>query len=158
MKVKSLSRVRLFVTSWTLAYQAPPSMGFSRQEYWSGLPFPSPGDLRDPGTRVSRTAGRSFTIWATREALYVYIYTYKIIYNHVIEIKHICILYKILLIYIAHNIYVIQTIWKWNIIQPLKRSKSYHLQQYGWFWRMLIGMSQTERQILYEIICTWNLK
>ena len=34
---------------WTLAHQAPPSMGFSRQEYWSGLPFPSPGDLPDPG-------------------------------------------------------------------------------------------------------------
>ena len=42
MKVKSLSRVRLLATSWTVAYQAPPSMGFSRQEYWSGLPFPSP--------------------------------------------------------------------------------------------------------------------
>ena len=45
VKVKSLSRVRLFATPWTVAYQAPPSMGFSRQEYWSGLPFPSPGDL-----------------------------------------------------------------------------------------------------------------
>ena len=48
--MKSLSRVRLFVAPWTVAYQAPPSMGFSRQEYWSGLPFPSPGDLPDPGT------------------------------------------------------------------------------------------------------------
>ena len=45
----SLSRVRLFATPWTVAYQALPSMGFSRQEYWSGLPFPSPGDLPDPG-------------------------------------------------------------------------------------------------------------
>ena len=42
VKVKSLSRVRLFTTPWTAAYQAPPSMGFSRQEYWSGLPLPSP--------------------------------------------------------------------------------------------------------------------
>ena len=42
VKVKSLSHVRLFVTPWTIAYQAPPSMGFSRQEYWSGLPFSSP--------------------------------------------------------------------------------------------------------------------
>ena len=49
MKVKSLSRVRLFETPWTVAYQASLSMGFSRQEYWSGLPFPSPGDLPDPG-------------------------------------------------------------------------------------------------------------
>ena len=48
VKVKSLSRVRLFSASWTVAYQAPLSMGFSRQEYWSGLPFPSPGDLPDP--------------------------------------------------------------------------------------------------------------
>ena len=47
--MKSLSRVRLFATPWTVAYQVPPSMGFSRQEYWSGLPFPSPGDLPDPG-------------------------------------------------------------------------------------------------------------
>ena len=42
-EVKSLSRVRLFATPWIVAYQAPPSMGFSRLEYWSGLPFPSPG-------------------------------------------------------------------------------------------------------------------
>ena len=49
MKVKSLSCVRLFATPWTVARQAPLSMGFSRQEYWSGVPFPSPGDLRDPG-------------------------------------------------------------------------------------------------------------
>ena len=47
--MKSLSRVRLFVTPWTAAYQALPSMGFSRQECWSGLPFPSPGDLPNPG-------------------------------------------------------------------------------------------------------------
>ena len=49
VKVKLLSHIRLFATPWTIAYQAPPSMGFSRQEYWSGLPFPSPGDLPDPG-------------------------------------------------------------------------------------------------------------
>ena len=48
-KVKSLSCVWLFATPWTVAYQAPPSMGFSRQEYWSELPLPSPGDLPDPG-------------------------------------------------------------------------------------------------------------
>ena len=47
--MKSLSRVQLFATLWTVAHQAPQSMGFSRQEYWSGLPFPSPGDLPDPG-------------------------------------------------------------------------------------------------------------
>ena len=49
MKVKSLSRIGLFATPWTVAYQAPPFMGFSRQECLSGLPFPSPGDLPNPG-------------------------------------------------------------------------------------------------------------
>ena len=49
--VKSLSSVRLFETPWTVAYQAPLSMGFSRQEYWSGLPFPSPGDRPNPGIK-----------------------------------------------------------------------------------------------------------
>ena len=48
-KVRSLSHVQLFVTPWTIAYQAPPSMEFSRQEYWRGLSFLSPGDLPDPG-------------------------------------------------------------------------------------------------------------
>ena len=47
VKVKSLSRVQLFSTPWTAAYQAPPSMGFSRQEYWSGLPLPSPWHIID---------------------------------------------------------------------------------------------------------------
>ena len=46
---KSLSRVQLFESLWTIACQAPPSMGFSKQEYWSGVPLPSPGDLSDPG-------------------------------------------------------------------------------------------------------------
>ena len=49
MCAQSLSRVRLFVTPWTVTRQALLSMGFSRQEYWSGLPFPSPGDLPNPG-------------------------------------------------------------------------------------------------------------
>ena len=50
-EVKSLSRVRLFATPWTVACQAPLSMGFSRQEYWSGWKCPSPGDLRNPGIK-----------------------------------------------------------------------------------------------------------
>ena len=49
VKVKSLSCVQLIAILWTVAYQAPPSMGFSRQEYWSGLPLPSPGHLPNPG-------------------------------------------------------------------------------------------------------------
>ena len=55
-KMKSLSRVRLFATPWTVAHRAPLSMGFSRQEHWSGLPFPSPGDLPDPGIELASPA------------------------------------------------------------------------------------------------------
>ena len=49
VKVKLLSHVQLFVTPWAVAYEVPPFMGFSRQEYWSGLPFPPPGDIPDLG-------------------------------------------------------------------------------------------------------------
>ena len=67
------SHVWLFATPWTVAYQAPLPMGFSRQEYWMGLPFPSPGDLPDPGIELVSLvspglAGRFFTHWATWEA------------------------------------------------------------------------------------------
>ena len=62
MKVKSLSRVQPFVIPWTVAYQAPPSMGFSRQEYWSGLPFPSPGDFPDPGIEPRSLALQADTL------------------------------------------------------------------------------------------------
>ena len=54
--VKSLNRVQLFATPWTVAHQAPPSKGFSRQQYWSGLPFPSPGTLPDPGIELQSPA------------------------------------------------------------------------------------------------------
>ena len=83
MHVQPLSHSRLFVTPQTVACQAPLSMEFFRQDYWSGLPFPAPGDLPDPEiepmslpssalekdrTQVSHIAGRFFTSWATREA------------------------------------------------------------------------------------------
>ena len=63
VKVKSLSCVRLFVTPWTVAYQTPLSTEFSRQEYWSGLPFPSSGDLPNPGIKPASpvSAGRFST-------------------------------------------------------------------------------------------------
>ena len=64
-KVMLLSHVQLFVTPWTVAYWTPLSRGFSRQVYWSRLPFPSPGDLPNPGikqTQVSCIAGRRITI------------------------------------------------------------------------------------------------
>ena len=69
------SRVQLFATTWTVAHQAPLSMGFSRPESWHGLPFPSPGGLPDPGIgpmslMSPALAGRFFTTSATWEALW----------------------------------------------------------------------------------------
>ena len=74
VKVKSLSHVRLLATPWTAAHQAPPSMGFSRQEYWSRLPCPAPGDLPDPGIKPASLmspalSGGFFTTSTTWEAL-----------------------------------------------------------------------------------------
>ena len=62
VKVNSLSRVQLSVTPWTVAYQVPPSVGFSRQEYWSGLPFPSPGGLPNPGIKPGSPEFRADTL------------------------------------------------------------------------------------------------
>ena len=72
--VRSLSPVQLFATLWTVACQAPLSMGFSRQEYWSRLLFPLPGDLPNPGTKCASLkspalAGGFFTTSAIWEAL-----------------------------------------------------------------------------------------
>ena len=80
--LNSFSHVRLFATLWTVAHQAPLSMGFSRQEQWSGLPFPSPGDLPDPYIYI-----------------YVYIFTHKYTFQSICNIKvfslslstHLCI-------------------------------------------------------------------
>ena len=58
-EVKSLSHDRLFVTPWTVAYHIPPSMGFSSQEYWSGLPFPSPEDLPEPGIKPTSVSSHA---------------------------------------------------------------------------------------------------
>ena len=65
----ALSHTRLFVTPWTVAHQTPLSMGFSRQEYWSGEPCPTPGDFPDPGIKPASPAfaGGFFTHWATWE-------------------------------------------------------------------------------------------
>ena len=86
MKVKLLSHVQLFVTPWTVACQAPQSMEFSRQEYWSGLPFPSLGDLPDPGiearsptlqadTLPSETPGK-FLLYRKVNQLYICVCIY----------------------------------------------------------------------------------
>ena len=68
VKVKSLSCVWLFATLWTVAHQPPPPMGFSRKEYWSGLPFLSPGDLPDPG--IFPTQGSNPGLLHCRQILY----------------------------------------------------------------------------------------
>ena len=70
VKVKSLRCVRLFATPWTLARQAPPCMGFSRQEYWSGFAISFSRGSSQPRdrTQVSCVAGRRFNLWTTREA------------------------------------------------------------------------------------------
>ena len=59
------SRVWLFVTPWTIAHQAPLSMGFSRQEYWSGFPYPSPGNLTDPGIKATSPTSPALTLFTT---------------------------------------------------------------------------------------------
>ena len=61
-RVKSLSHVQLFVTPWTVAYQASPSVGFSRQEHWSGLPFPPAGDLPGPGIEPGSPALQALSL------------------------------------------------------------------------------------------------
>ena len=71
-----LSYVGLFATPWTVTYQAPLSMGFSRQEYWSGLPFSPPENLLDPEIEPTSLAspalaGKFFTTGATWEAIYI---------------------------------------------------------------------------------------
>ena len=94
-KVKLLSLVQLFATPWTVAYKAPPSMGFSRQEYWSGLPFPSPGDLPDPGIELESPALQAHALpseppgkppvktgqWATLFVLMILIFLYPQIHK-----------------------------------------------------------------------------
>ena len=77
-----LSHVQPFATLWTAAHQAPLSLEFFSQEYWSGLPSPSPGDLPDPRIELgSPSLQADFYSWATREAhLYIFIYLYYV-YN-----------------------------------------------------------------------------
>ena len=77
--VVSVTSVQLFSTPWTVAHQAPLSMGFPRQEYWSGLPFPSPGDLPDPGIKLvfHVLAGGFFTTEPAGMPINMYMYIYR---------------------------------------------------------------------------------
>ena len=81
-EVKSLSHVRLFATPWTVAYQAPPSMGFPRQECWSGLPFPSPGDLPNPGIKPGSPALQADALPSEPPGK-VYVCMYMYIHTHI---------------------------------------------------------------------------
>ena len=80
LEVLILMSVRLFTTPWTVAYQTSPSMGFSRQEYWSGLPFPIPGDFPNPGIELisPALAGRFFTTSNTWEGHFMYSSVYML--------------------------------------------------------------------------------
>ena len=79
-----LSCVRFFETPWTIAHQAPLFIGFSRQEYWSELTFPSPGDLPDPGTETTfplSCIGRQILYhWATWKPIYMYPHAHMYVY------------------------------------------------------------------------------
>ena len=79
---ESLSCVLLFVTPWTVAPQAPLPMGFSRQEYWSGLPCPLPGDPPNPGIKPRSVALQVDSLPAELEA-HIYIYIYIYIYTYI---------------------------------------------------------------------------
>ena len=83
-----LSHAWLFASPWTVAWQAPLSMGCPRQEYWSGLPRPSPGDLPDPGIEPTSPAlaGGFFYHWAIREARVILLYTH---YSHFLKLGEI---------------------------------------------------------------------
>ena len=81
LRLSRFSRVRLFATSRTIARQAPLSMGFSRQAYWSGLPCPPPGDLPDPGARPASLVSPALTggffttstTWEARTLVYLFV-------------------------------------------------------------------------------------
>ena len=74
--MKPLSCVRLFAIPWIVAYQAPQSMEFSRQEYWSGLPFPSPGDLPNPGVEPGSPALQADALLSEPPGKTIYIHCY----------------------------------------------------------------------------------
>ena len=84
MKVKSLSRVRLFATPWIVAHQAPPSMGFSRQKCWSGLLFPSPGDILDPGIEPKSPTLQADALQSEPPGKPIYGHKTSVFYTHTV--------------------------------------------------------------------------
>ena len=94
--VESLSHVRIFATPGSVACQAPLSMGFPRQEYWSGLPFPSPGDLPNPGIKPASTALQAdslqseppgVTLCPVAKILFIHLLFIKIFFGHHLYMK-----------------------------------------------------------------------
>ena len=91
--MKSLSCVQLFATLWTVAHQAPLYMGFSRQEYWSGLPFPYPGDLPDPGMEPGSPALQADSLplnYSGSPSMYVCTHTHTHTHTHTYIHIHSC--------------------------------------------------------------------
>ena len=97
VKVKSLSRVQLLATVWTTAYQAPPSMGFSRQEYWSGMPLPSPeGDgkvfiLTLKPHPITAGTCPSWRIQSDKQSCWYYLdfaRSYPVLHDHMLLLGH----------------------------------------------------------------------
>ena len=98
-EVNSLSRVWLFATLWTVAYQAPQSMEFFRQEYWSELPFPSPGDLDDPGIETASCALIDRWILYHRVTWEAHTYTYNHSFSDSFQYRLLRILSRTPLLY-----------------------------------------------------------
>ena len=98
MKVKLLSHFPLFATPWTVACQVPPPTGFSRQEYWSGFPFPSPEDLPDPGTERWSPAPQTDSLPSEPPGKLIYIMIRELLFlkpvNKTFHIFHFKISYK----------------------------------------------------------------
>ena len=122
--VKLLSRVRLFATPLTAAYQAPPSMGFSRQECWSGLPFPSPGNLPDPGIKPGSPALQADSLQSEPPGKPHFISNYRENvnkkYNGQKNLEKIWIKHKIFL-YCKTS----QRLWKLQCVMSLKNEIEY---------------------------------
>ena len=134
-EVKSLSCVRLFVTPWTVAYQAPLSVGFSRQEYWSGLPFPSPGDLPKLGIEPGSPALRADALPSEPPGkLYVKYMTCSVtagfcfgqMYYH----QHVFFLNQVLVLCFVNSLFVY-----WVNLWPHNWSSTFSLLRIT-FWRM----------------------
>ena len=101
LKVKSLSRVLLFVTPWTVAHQAPLSMEFSRQEYWNGLPFPSPGDLPNPGIEPESPALQADAL--PSEPLGTFTHLFKRLFRD--SLAYLCVYIYMIVSRVHHDIY-----------------------------------------------------